>query len=270
MARDYSTYTPLQLEKASLATLKSPGYRRFIHDAAIVSGIRLLLERHRRQPDWPYVDTKFNPNSGRDLGEASYRVVFAWFLGRGSEALQGHLARLGQFEDLSAAERREAEEVFAQIVVNMTDAIIKVADRNHGRCPFRVNRDLLAIDEHGKRIEADGRISSAGDRLLRQGADRGGHGGLRPPGDGHAHADGGEHPPEPLRGGPVRGAAEGHRPGPTDADAGGGFAAASPERGRAVAGDDPAGGGGVSGQRVRAALRPSDDRVFGVRRCRNG
>ena len=169
MAGDYSTYKPLRLGKASLATLKSAGYRRFVHDTAIVSGVRLLLERHRRQPDWPYVDTKFNPNTGKDLGEASYHTVFAWFLGRGSEALQGHVSRLEQFEELKPQERREAQEVFTQLVVNMTDAIIKTADLNSGRCPFRVNRDLLATDEHGTRIEADERISSAGDSFCGKG-----------------------------------------------------------------------------------------------------
>ncbi len=169
MAHDYSTYKPLLLDKASLATLKSAGYRRFIHETAIVSGIRLLLDRHRRQPDWPYVDTKFNPNTGKDLGKAAYRVLFPWFLGRGSEALQGHVARLEQLEDLSAAERRETREVFTQWVINMTDAILKIAERNNGRCPFRVNLELQTIDENGKRIEADGRISSAGDSFCAKG-----------------------------------------------------------------------------------------------------
>jgi mannose/cellobiose epimerase-like protein (N-acyl-D-glucosamine 2-epimerase family) len=158
MAQDYSSYKSLLLESPSLATLKSPGYRRFIHGTAVVSGIRLLLARHRRRPDWPYVDTKFNPNTGKDLSDASYRVVFAWFLGRGSEALQGHLARLEQFEGLEPAERRETREVFTQLVANMTDAIIKLADR-----------DLVAIDENGKPFEADARISSAGDSFCAKG-----------------------------------------------------------------------------------------------------
>ena len=163
MARDYSTYKPLLLDRATLATLKSAEYRRFIHDAAIVSGIRLLLQRHRRQPDWPYVDTKFNPRTGQDLPDDSYRVVYAWFLGRGSEALQGHVARLEQLEGLTQAERTEAAEVFTMLVVNMTDAIIRMADRNNSRCPFRTNLDLIGIDEHGAPTEADPRISSAGD-----------------------------------------------------------------------------------------------------------
>ena len=169
MARDYSTYKPLLLDKASLATLKSAEYRRFIHDAAIVSGIRLLLARHRRQPDWPYVDTKFNPNTGQDLPDDSYRIVYAWFLGRGSEALQGHVARLEQLEDLTQAERTEAAEVFTLLVVNMTDAILRMVDRNNGRCPFRTNLDLKAIDEHSAPTEPDPRISSAGDSFCAKG-----------------------------------------------------------------------------------------------------
>jgi mannose/cellobiose epimerase-like protein (N-acyl-D-glucosamine 2-epimerase family) len=169
MAIDYTHYKPMVLDKPSLEVLKGGEYRRFIHHAAIVPGIRLYLHRRRRRPDWPYVDTKFNPNTGRDLPDASYDVVFTWFLGRGSEALQAHLARLDQFEELSDAERREAKDVFALLVENMTAAIVKVADRNHGRCPFRVNRDLLAIDENGRRVEADPRTSSAGDTFCAKG-----------------------------------------------------------------------------------------------------
>lgn len=132
-------------------------------------GIRLLLHRRRSRPDWPYVDTKFNPNTGRDLPPASYNVVFAWFLGRGSEALLEHLLRLDEFDGLTPAERREAREVFSLLVANMTDAIARVTKANNGRCPFRVDRELAAIDENGKRIEVDSRISSAGDSFCGKG-----------------------------------------------------------------------------------------------------
>jgi mannose/cellobiose epimerase-like protein (N-acyl-D-glucosamine 2-epimerase family) len=169
MATHDSPYVPLLLDKVSLSTLQSPQYRRFIQDTAVVSGIRLLLARHRRRPDWPYVDTKFNPNTGEDLGESSYRRIFAWFLGRGSEALQGHLARLAQMESLGQQERRETEEVFTQQVVSMTDAILKTTALNSDRCPFRLNRKLQAIDEDGRRIDVDGRISSAGDSFCAKG-----------------------------------------------------------------------------------------------------
>lgn len=169
MATDYTTYKPMLLEKVSLATLKSRDYRQFIHNAAIVPGIRLLLQRHRLHPEWPFVDTKFNPNTGRNLPESSYKMVFAWFLGRGSEALQEHVLKLDEFEDLSADERREAHDVFSQTIDNMTAAITHVMDRNSGRCPFRVNWDMQAIDENGQRIEADPRISSAGDSFCAKG-----------------------------------------------------------------------------------------------------
>lgn len=169
MAHDYSTYKPMLLDKASLATLKSADYKRFVQDAAIVSGIRLLLARHRRQPDWPYVDTKFNPNTGRDLSDQSYKMIYAWFLGRGSEALQGHVARLEQLEGLTPSERKEAAEVFTLLVSNMTDAILRMVERNNGRCPFRTNLDLKAIDEHGMPTEVDSRISSAGETFCAKG-----------------------------------------------------------------------------------------------------
>lgn len=169
MAYDYTTYRPMLLETASLATFQSTDYRRFIYHAAIVSGIRLYLHRHRRHPEWPYIDTKFNPNSGQDLPLASYNMVYAWFLGRGSEALQEHLLKLDEFEELAADERREASDVFARILDSMAAAIAHVAERNNGRCPFRVNRDLRAIDENAQPVEADARISSAGDSFCGKG-----------------------------------------------------------------------------------------------------
>jgi hypothetical protein len=169
MAIDYMHYKPMLLDKPSLEVLKSQEYRRFIHQAAIVPGIRLYLHRHRRRPDWPYVDTKFNPNTGRDLPDSSYRVVYTWFLGRGGEALQAHLARLDQFEELSQSERNEARDVFSLLSDNITTAIVKITDRNSGRCPFRVNRDFLAIDENGQRVEADPGTSSAGDTFCAKG-----------------------------------------------------------------------------------------------------
>ena len=83
MASDYRDYEPMLLERAGREQLKSAAYRRFILAAGVTPGVRLLLARQRGRPDWPFVDTKFNPNTGRDLGPESYGVVFGWFLGRG-------------------------------------------------------------------------------------------------------------------------------------------------------------------------------------------
>lgn len=163
MSDDYSNYRPLLLDDVSIDRFKSDEYRDFICAAAITPGIRLLLRRHSAKPDWPYVDTKFNPNSGRDLPETSYQVVFAWFLGRGAEALDGHLGWIDRLEDLSADEKHQAAELFPRLIANMSSAIAQAADKNNGRCPFRVNLDLEAIDEQGRRIDVDTTTTGAGD-----------------------------------------------------------------------------------------------------------
>jgi hypothetical protein len=164
MPHGYSDYQPLLLlDSASLATFKSTEYHQFVCDAAIVPGIRLLLHRHRAQRDWPYVDTKFNPNTGQDLPESAYDVVFSWFLGRGTQALDGHLPWLDRLESLTNRERDETRALFGTLVGNMAGAISEITKKNNGRSPFRVNRNLEAIDEQGHRIEIDAGATGAGD-----------------------------------------------------------------------------------------------------------
>ena len=146
---DYRTYEPLLLDAGSLERLKGDDYRRFLCDAAIASGVRLLLARSKLRADWPYIDTKFNPNTGADLPAASYNTVFTWFLGRGSQALDAHLPWIDRLEDLSADEKQEAKDLFTRLIARMTDDILVLTEKNNGRCPFRVNRDLEAVNDAG-------------------------------------------------------------------------------------------------------------------------
>jgi len=156
-------WQPLLLDRISIDTLRAPAYRRFIFDAAIAPGCRLLLARHRRRPDWPFVETKFNPNTGRDLPAESYHVVFAWFLGRGSEALDDHLRGLDRIESLMPEERDAVRRLFTAWIANMTQAMSQIADKHLGRIPFRVNRDLQAIDAAGRPTQPDSTRVGAGD-----------------------------------------------------------------------------------------------------------
>ncbi len=169
MGMNYAEYQPMLLENVTLATLKSAEYRRFICDAAIASGVRLVVARSRLNPDWPYIDTKFNPNTGADLPADSYNAVFTWFLGRGSQALDGHLPWIDRLDDLSADEKREAKDLFTRLIGRMTDDIFVLTEKNNGRCPFRANRDLEGIDENGNRIESDPDTSSGGDMFCAKG-----------------------------------------------------------------------------------------------------
>ncbi|MEI6166626.1 MAG: AGE family epimerase/isomerase [bacterium] len=162
-AHSYANWQPLLLESITVDTLRSDAYRQFILNTTITPGCRLLLQRHRRHPDWPYVETKFNPNTGLDLPETAYGRVYAWFLGRGSEAMDVHLAWLDRVESLTADERDAIRDLFSLWRGNMTDALLKIAGQNSGRIPFRVNRELNGIDATGRLKPADPAMTGAGD-----------------------------------------------------------------------------------------------------------
>lgn len=162
-------YQPLVLDRVTVELLKSPDYQRFLSRAVFEPGIRLLLKRRSLRQDWPYIDTKFNPNTGQDLPADSYNMIYVWFLGRGSEALVGHLDALDSFAGLGEAERSEAREYFSQLLASMMDTIQRVKAANRGRCPFRVNRKFEAIDETGATIAVPTDIRSAGDTFCAKG-----------------------------------------------------------------------------------------------------
>jgi len=167
---DYRDYKPLVLPSGvSVDRLKTDDYERFIHSSTTEPGVRLLLARDRLNPDWPYVDTKFNPNTGKDLPPDSYKVIYCWFLGRGSEAMAGHLPILDSLEGLRGDEKDDARRLFARLLENMTRAIGRVTEANRGRCVFRANRDFKAIDEKGRTIAADVNVRSAGDTFCAKG-----------------------------------------------------------------------------------------------------
>jgi mannose/cellobiose epimerase-like protein (N-acyl-D-glucosamine 2-epimerase family) len=146
-------WQPLLLDRISIEALRAPGYRRFILDAAIVPGCRLLLARHQRRPGWPYVETKFNPNTGCDLPAGAYNIVHTWFLGRGSEALDDHLRILDTCDALTADERAASRTLFLQWIDNMTQTLGELAERYRLDIPFRVNRALAAVDAQGEPLD---------------------------------------------------------------------------------------------------------------------
>lgn len=143
---NFLPYSPLILDRPLLEDLRSETYRSFVNTNCLAAGVRLVLQRHKLRPDWPYVDTKFNPNTGVDLPEGCYDVIYPWFLGRGMEALTLHLEALETI-DLSEAERKNAREVFPLLINNMAADIVGLFERYDGRCPFRVDRSLRLLSE---------------------------------------------------------------------------------------------------------------------------
>ena len=57
-----SGYSPLILADPTFELLESDAYRQFLCKYVLETGVRLVLHRHARRADWPYIDTKFNPS----------------------------------------------------------------------------------------------------------------------------------------------------------------------------------------------------------------
>jgi hypothetical protein len=155
-------YRPLILADPTFEYLESDAYRHFLCKYGLETGVRLVLHRHARRADWPYIDTKFNPNTGSDLPAESYEMIYPWLLGRGMEALVLHLESLDML-DLSPSEKEVAKEVFPQLIEGTTHAILEIFSRYKGRCPFRIGRSFEMKPLNGSEEAPDPGRSGAGD-----------------------------------------------------------------------------------------------------------
>lgn len=150
-------------------SLFSSGYWCFIDTFVFLNGLQLFLIRRKKRPDFPYPDTKFNPNTGIDLPGSAYRYLVGWFLGRGAEAFAKHLEVLPKLiEDPMLY--REVSEMCHTFVESCSDAIIKTLERNAGRIPFIVDKEsFTAIDYNGNPIDVDPTVSEPADLFAAKG-----------------------------------------------------------------------------------------------------
>lgn len=163
-----ANYRPLLVGPHSPGVFGSPRYRRFLLDAAVVPGCRLIALRRGLHPEWPYIDTKFNPNTGEDLYERQRHVVFGWFLGRGAEALDVHRRWTSRLP-VPEAERDALAGVLDELTRNHVRALADVLDRNKGRIPFRLDASLNGIDAAGRRVEMNPEEVTPGDVFAAKG-----------------------------------------------------------------------------------------------------
>ncbi|HHN46147.1 MAG TPA: hypothetical protein ENN09_01780, partial [Planctomycetes bacterium] len=161
-------YSPYMLEPSGVAGLASPDYLDFIDRTVFEAGLKLLYERHRLRPDFPYPDTKFNPNTGADLPPESYDELYPWFFGRGAEACAAHLCIIDRIDGLNDI-RREIRSMLEGFVFSLTDAVLLTVKTNNGRCPFRVDRGFRAIKAGGAPAEVDTSGRGAGDLFCAKG-----------------------------------------------------------------------------------------------------
>ncbi len=154
MLKDYSDYSPFLIDTPDIGRLTSDEYVRFIMNTVIEPGIRLFVRRNDVRPEFPYMDTKFNPNTGKEFPEEKYEILYSWVLGRGSEALVAHLPVIDSLPGLTGAEKHKTRSAFEKMIDSMTAAIIAMMKRNEGGCPFITDRSFRPVDAAGNRIEA--------------------------------------------------------------------------------------------------------------------
>lgn len=155
-------YEPLVIPEGEHSMLTTRQYAEFLDYASLESGIRLFLDRRRRRPDFPYFDTKFNPNTGEPHPDRNYDFLLGWFIGRGGEAAATHLRIVGGLGGLADV-GDEAGEMLDGIVRASTDAILGMLEANGGRCPFRVDRAFRAIDASGNKLTPDPAVREPSD-----------------------------------------------------------------------------------------------------------
>ncbi len=176
------------ISSPTLESLCCRSFRRRLLENSVEPGIRLILHRHSRQLEWPYIDTKFNPNTGKELPMENRQRIYPWFLGRGTEALVLHLESLDQLE-LSSDEKQSALDLFPRLIDEMSGAILNIISLHGGRCPFLLDRTFALVPgspapnpewtgagdlfcAKGLVLSHDPRFSQAGLEMLGRVADR--------------------------------------------------------------------------------------------------
>lgn len=148
--------------------IRNKDYIRFLEDSVLRAGVDLFFKRHMQNPDFPYPDTKFNPNTGRDLAPESYGRIYTWFLGRGSEAFSSHI-RLMEKGGITSQTGKKAMLFFREALNNQIKAVREITAKNKNCCPFIVDREFSAIDTAGIPSPVIPEYRSAGDLFCSKG-----------------------------------------------------------------------------------------------------
>ena len=117
-------------------------YRDFVVKHVIEAGLSFFMEREKSAPaGYNFLNTKFNPNTGKDLPPEGFDVVYTWLLGRGAEAIYTHLNYLDKLPGLSMEFKEQASSFLKRQGGQSTDAIMELFEKYSNHAPFRV--DLL-------------------------------------------------------------------------------------------------------------------------------
>jgi len=154
---------------------------RVSHETMLISVLDTILERHERDPGYPFIDTKLNLITGEDFAPGadpardvkSKRVVYGWIQGRGLEALAGHAEWLPACSVLSKMETRDRSERLRRMISGVLETMEALRGRNHGRVTFMMTPEgqPLGLSDDGtlESIELDPAVRTFGDLFYSKG-----------------------------------------------------------------------------------------------------
>jgi hypothetical protein len=151
------------------------------HETMIVSVLDAILDRHARDPAYPFVDTKVNIMTGEDFPPGpdpardfkSKRVVYGWIQGRGLEALAGHAEWLPESRVLPESGKRNRVGRIDRMIRDVLEAMERLRARNGGRVPFMMTTQgqPLGVSDAGtlEPIALDPHLRGFGDLFYAKG-----------------------------------------------------------------------------------------------------
>ncbi len=140
-----TSYSPVLVETASLRELERvvPQYRRILLET-----VDTILERFERNGAYPFLDTKIDVFSGKDLSRTvgatdifGRETVYAWIQSRGVEALCGHAQWIETLPDLTAERKQALRERIRRTVARVVRALEAARHANGGSLFFWMDAD---------------------------------------------------------------------------------------------------------------------------------
>jgi hypothetical protein len=103
----------------------------------VKSQMGLLLDRYNRNPDYGWIDTKYDPVTLKDFPDEDLiygkNTVYSWIQGRALEAITGHAVWL---ENSGSVDEREISHNLFHIIPTLYSKLQIARDVNHGRLFF--------------------------------------------------------------------------------------------------------------------------------------
>lgn len=129
------------------------------YEELLADNLSLLLDRHARNPDYPFIDTKLNLISGEDFalrtaGRDIYSrdILYGWIQGRGLEALAAHLAWIPNAVSLPETRKISLERETRQLLASVMESMEPLRAKNGGRVHFMLSTagTPLQINDQGE------------------------------------------------------------------------------------------------------------------------